>query len=53
MRIKETDRYYWNIHFFDTLYSNRLYQDFDSVKDLCEYMGVKRNTFELYKTYKY
>jgi hypothetical protein len=30
-----------------------LYQNFDSIKEVCEYMGVKRNTFEIYKNKKY
>ena len=53
MKIQETDKYFWNVHFYSDLYSMRLYQDFNSIKELCDYMGVNRNTFEIYKSYKY
>lgn len=53
MKLIETENYYWNIHFFDTLYSNRLYQNFNSIKELCDHFDCKRKDFEIYKTYKY
>lgn len=53
MKIQETDKYYWNIHFFSSLYSSRLYKDYNSIKELCEDLGAKRYNFEIYKSYKY
>ena len=52
MKIISNDRQQWYIHFYSDLYSMPLYQDFDSIKELCEYMGVKRDTFEIYKNIK-
>ena len=52
MKIKETEYYFWNIHFFNSLYSSRLYKNYESIKELCEDLNVKRGEFELYRSPK-
>lgn len=52
MKIIETDKYYWNIHFYTDVYCMRLYENFNSIKELCDKMNINRKDFELHKTYK-
>lgn len=52
MKIISDNNWQWRIHFFSNLYSSELYKNYNSIKELCEDLSVKRNTFEIYKTKK-
>lgn len=48
MKIINNDSKQWYIHFYDSFYSNPLYKNYNSIKELCDDLDVKRYEFELY-----
>ena len=48
MKIISDNKKQWYIHLFGDLYSMPLYKNYNSITELCDDIGVKRYTFELY-----
>ena len=52
MKIINDNNRQWYIRFYGDFYSMPLYKDYSSIGELCDDIGVKRYSFELYYNVK-